>query len=186
MKKLIASAIVVIVTIASVQVNAQTTEKAVKKELKAEKKTAHKELRKLEGNQVSSRAKDSFLSDFGAIDNVKWERGAQFDEATFAKAGKTTTAYYDYSAKLVGTTTNRKFSDLPAKAQKEIKSRYKDYVTGAVVMYDDNEDNDTNMYYYGTQFDDADHYFVTVSKGGKETILMVAMEGQVSFYKQVS
>lgn len=185
MKKLIASAIIAFVAIAAVQVQAQTTTKEVKKELKSEKKAAHKQLRKLEGNKVSSRSKDQFNSDFDGVSDVSWQRGGQFDEATFTKDGAKMTAYYDYDSKLVGTTTNKKFADLPASAQKDIKNRYKGYTTGAVVMYDDNEGNETDMLYYGTQFDDADHFFVTVSKGGKETILMVSMAGEVSIFKEV-
>ncbi|HEV7381636.1 MAG TPA: hypothetical protein VGN64_17680 [Dyadobacter sp.] len=184
MKKLIASAIVAFVAIATVQVQAQTTTKEVKKELKSEKKAAHKALRKLEGKEVSSRAKDQFMSDFDGVSNVSWARGAQFDEATFTKDGVKMTAYYDYDSKLVGTTSIKKFADLPASAQKEIKKRYKDYTTGAVIMYDDNENNDTDMFFYGTQFEDADHYFVTVSKAGKESILKVSTDGEVSFFKQ--
>ena len=127
MKKLIASAIVAFVAIATVQVQAQTVAKDIKKELKAEKKASHKEARKLEGSEASTRSKDNFLSDFGDLANVKWARGSQFDEATFVKNGNATTAYYDYDSQLVGTTINKKFTDLPAKAQKEIKNRYKDY-----------------------------------------------------------
>ncbi len=183
MKKLIASAIVLIIGVATVNVNAQVTTKEVKKELKAEKKEAHKELRKAKSTEVSTRAKSNFLSDFAGATNVKWAKGPQFDEATFTKDGKTITAYYDFDSKLVGTTSDKKLSDLPAKAQKEIKNRYKGYTTGAVVMFDDNEANDTNMSFYGTQFDDADHYFVTVIKDGKESILKVTTDGAVSFFK---
>lgn len=186
MKKLIASVFVAILAVATVQVQAQTTPKETKKELKSEKKAARKELRKLEGKQVSARAKDQFISDFGKINNVSWVRQGPFDEATFTKGGSKVTAYYDYDSKLVGTSTDKKFADLPANAQKEIKNRYKDYVVGAVVMYDDNEANDTDMYIFGMQVDDADHYFVTVTKGGKESILMVSMKGEVSFFKQAS
>ena len=186
MKKLIASALVALLAIATIQTQAQTTAREIKKELKSEKKESRKELRKLEGQEVSSKAKDNFETDFGHIDNVKWVRRSQFDEAVFMKDGNSTTAYYDYHSNLVGTTTNKKITDLPANAQKEIKKRYKDYVTGAVVMFDDNEANDTNMSFYGTQFEDADHYFVTVLKGKEEIILMVSMTGEVSHFKQVS
>lgn len=186
MKILIASAIVALFTITTVQTQAQTTAKAIEKELKTEKKAGRKEHHKLEGNQVSSRAKDHFLTDFPAITDVKWERGDQFDEANFTKDGQTTTAYYDYNSNLVGTTTNKKFTDLPANAQKEIKKQYKNYVPGAVVMYDDNETNSTTMYFMGNQFEGADHYFVTVSKGKQEIVLMVTTDGQVTYFKQVS
>ena len=186
MKKLIASAVVALLAIATVQTQAQTTAKEIRKELKTEKKDSRKELHKEHAQEVSSIAKDNFESDFGKVDNVKWERGSQFDEAAFTKDGKTMTAYYDYHSNLVGTTTNKKFADLPKTAQNEIKKRYKDYVTGAVVLFDDNEANDTNMSFYGTQFEDADHYFVTVIKGKEEIILMVSMSGEVSFFKQVA
>ncbi|WP_221393970.1 hypothetical protein [Dyadobacter sp. NIV53] len=186
MKKLIASAIVALLAITAVQTQAQTTAKAIEKESKVEKREARKELRKLEGKEVSSMSKDHFVSDFGHISDVKWARGGQFDEATFTKDGQQTVAYYDYNSQLVGSTTSKKFSDLPAKAQKEIKKQYKDYVTGAVIMYDDNQDNDTNMVLFGHQFEDADHYFVTVSKGKQEIVLMVSMSGEVSYFKQVS
>jgi hypothetical protein len=185
MKKLIASAIVALLAIVTVQVQAQTAAKETKKEIKTEKKEAHKKLRKLEGNQVSSRSKDNFLNDFGSVSNVTWTRGGQFDEATFTKDGQQMTAYYGVDSRLVGTTTAKKFSDLPAKAQKEIKKQYKDYVTGAVVMFDDNDTNDSNMLLYGTEFEDADHFFVTVAKGGKETILKVAINGDVTYFKQL-
>lgn len=183
MKRFIASVVLALIALATIQVDAQTSTKEVKKELKAEKKAERKEIRKLEGNQVSFQAKDHFFSDFGNIAGATWVRGARFDEVTFTKDGKTMTGYYDYNAELVGTTTGKVFADLPAKAQKEIKNRYKGYVTGAVIMYDDNESNDTDMLLYGAQFEDADHYFVTVEKGGKETILMVSMDGAVSFFK---
>lgn len=187
MKRLIASVAVVFLAVTTVQVYAQTSsneaKKEVKKEIKKEKKEARKKLRKLEGKQVSTRAKDNFLTDFGNIPNAKWVRGAQFDEVTFTKNGKMMTAFYDYDSNLVGTTTPKAFGDLPASAQKEIKKAYKDYTLGAVVMYDDNESNDSDMLYYGTQFEGADHYFLTVSKGGKESILMISMDGMVSFFK---
>lgn len=186
MKKLIASAVVALLAIATIPTQAQTTAKEIRKELKTEKKDSRKELRQQEGQEVNSKSKDNFETDFGKVENVKWTKGTQFDEAVFTKDGKITTAYYDYDSNLVGTTVNKKFADLPKTAQSEIKKRYKDYITGAVVLFDDNEANDTNMSFYGTQFEDADHYFVTVSKGKEEIILMVSMDGEVSYFKQVS
>jgi len=123
MKTLIVSTVVVLLAVATVGANAQTTTKEVKKELKTEKKEARQKLRKLEGQQVSSKARDNFRSDFDNTSNAKWVRGPQFDEVTFTKDGKVMTAYYDYNSALVGTTSNKTFADLPAKAQKEIKNK---------------------------------------------------------------
>lgn len=185
MKTIITSAFVALLALGTIQANAQTTAKADKKEHHMEKKEARKSLRKLEGKEVNEMSKTHFASDFPDATNVTWTRGAQFDEATFTQNGAQQTAYYDYDTNLVGTTSAKTFADIPAAAQKEINKQYKGYNIGAVIQYDDNENNDTDMLYYGTQFEDADHYFVTVSKGGKETILMVGMDGQVSYFKEV-
>lgn len=140
----------------------------------------------MNANAVSVRSKDNFLGDFPNATNVQWARSAQFDEATFSVNGSKTTAYYDYGSNLVGTTTNKKLADLPATALKQIKKDYKDYTIGSVILFDDNENNDTDMFLYGSQFEDADHYFVTVIKGGHEDVLMVTMKGLVSYFHKMS
>lgn len=173
MKTFITSAIIAALAITGAQ--AQTLAKEVRKEHRAEK---HAEARQ----EVSSRSKDSFYADFGQAADAKWVRGPQFDEVTFTKDGQKQTAFYDSHFVLVGTTADKKFTDIPAKAQKEIQKQFKNYAIGAVVEYKDNENNDTNMLLYGTQFDDADHYFVTVSKGKEADVLMVKTDGQISFF----
>lgn len=150
------------------------------------RKTAMTPLKKLEGKEINVAAKNSFVSQFGNIQNVKWERSSNFDEATFVKDGKQMKAFFDYEGKFVGTTTHVTFADLPANAQKEIKSRYKDYtIVPTVVFYDDNELNETDMMLYGVQFEDADNYFVELTKGTKKIVLQVNMEGQVFFFKEL-
>ncbi|GLU53691.1 hypothetical protein [Dyadobacter frigoris] len=181
MKNLIAPAIVFVFAAVTVPLHAQSLAKADRKELKAE---ARQE-RKLEADDVRTASKTRFLEDFGNVNDVKWVRGVQFDEATFTLNNQLTTAFYDFNSELVGTTMIKKFADIPANAQKEIKKRYKGYTIGAVIMFDDNESNDTNMYMYGNQFEDADHYFVTVAKGKSEIILKVAADGEVSYFKEV-
>ncbi|MBO9613058.1 MAG: hypothetical protein J7619_10210 [Dyadobacter sp.] len=173
MKAFITSALIAALAITGAQ--AQTLAKEVRKEHRAEK---HAEAR----TEVNSRSKDSFYADFGQVSDAKWVRGPQFDEVTFTKDGQKQTAYYDSHFMLVGTTADKKFTDIPAKAQKEIQKQFKNYAIGAVVEYKDNENNDTNMLLYGTQFEDADHYFVTVSKGKEADVIMVKTDGQISFF----
>lgn len=173
MKTFITSAIIAALAITGAQ--AQTLAKDIKKEHRAEKRAEAR-------HDVSSRSKDSFYADFGQVADAKWSRGPQFDEVTFTKDGQKLTAYYDNQFILVGTTENKKFADVPAKAQKDIQKQFKGYAIGAVLEYKDNENNDTNMLLYGTQFDDADHYFVTVSKGKEADVLMVKTDGEVSFF----
>ncbi|WP_426294785.1 hypothetical protein ACN9ML_08320 [Dyadobacter endophyticus] len=173
MRTFITSAIIAALAITGAQ--AQTVAQDVRKEHRAEKRAEAR-------HEVSARSKDSFYADFGTVPDAKWLRGPLFDEVTFTKDGQKQTAYYDNHFILVGTTADKKFADVPAKAQKEIEKQFKGYAIGAVVEYKDNENNDTNMLLYGTQFEDADHYFVTVSKGKEADVLMVKTDGEVSFF----
>lgn len=189
MRTLITSAIIAAFAIAGAQTQAQTLAKDAKKDHKAEKKEvrleARQEARADSRNQVASLSRDAFYADFGQLPDVQWVRGPQFDEATFTKDGQKQTAYYDSRFTLVGTTADKKFADIPANAQKDIHKHFKGYAIGAVVEYKDNEQNDTNMLLYGTQFDDADHYFVTVSKGKEANVLMIKTDGEVSFFRNI-
>lgn len=176
-------------------VNAQTTVALVKNEIKThkeqesaikkEKREERRELKKLEGNSVSYQSKEAFYGDFGKIPVSKWERTTNFDQATFVKDGEVLTAYYDAGSKLVGTTSQKTFVDIPAAAQKFINRKYKGYSKAAVVFFDDNEWNETDMMLYGKQFADADNYFVVLKKDNKDIILQVDMTGDVSFFKQL-
>jgi len=179
MKKsiVILMAVLFFVTIGTIQGSDQNT----KKETKSVAKTP----RKLEGTKVSDLAKTHFLTDFGNLADVTWQRTANFDEATFTKNGKKIDAWYDYEANLVGTTSAAAFADVPASGQKEIKSLYKDYSIGPVVFYDDNEGNETDMILYGMQFIDADNYFVELTKGSDKIVVMVSPDGNVSFFKKL-
>jgi hypothetical protein len=192
MKKLIilpAAAFAIAVT-----ANAQPSDASVKTEIaslnkqelaiKKEKNEYRMELKKLKGKEVSYRAKQQFYRDFGDIPGTKWERTANFDRAIFTRDGQTSIAYYDSDANLVGTTTDKTFEDLPARARKYINSKYPGYSRG-VIFFDDNEFNETDMVLYSMQFDDADNYFVALKKGTGEIILKVSMRGDVSFFKKL-
>ena len=117
--------------------SAQTNEMLVKNDIQKDrfheseiKNSIHqdkKELRKMEGQEVSDLAREQFKVDFGNIPVNAWEGINNFDEATFTKDGNVTSAFYDDHAQLVGTTTEKKFSDLPLKAQKWINKKYNGY-----------------------------------------------------------
>jgi hypothetical protein len=190
MKPLIIASLAIL--LASGTIQAQSDYATVKKDIKQsnkeessikkEKKEERKALRKLEGQEPSYQSREQFAQDFDQVSNVEWKRTRFFDEATFTKDEKTMTAFYDYENKLVGTTEVKAFTDLPASAQKTINKKYKDYSVQKVIMFDDNEDNDTDMLLYGHQFDDADNYFVELQQGNKAIIVQVDMIGDVSFF----
>lgn len=167
---------------AVVTMQAQT--RLAKNELRKERHEKRVALRALEGKEVSYQSKEKFLSDFGNVEDVQWVRSGYYDEATFTgKDGTRTRAFYDNASELVGTTAARKFSDLPASAQKYIKKNYQNYLDAPVLLFDDNEANDTDMLLYGMQFDDEDVYFIEVRKDTRTDVLKVNMDGNVSLFK---
>jgi hypothetical protein len=149
---------------------------------KKEKKEERKELRKLKGQEVTYQSREAFYKDFGDVPVSKAERTTNFDKFTFTKNGLEMTAYYDIESNLVGTVSPKAFSDLPASAQKLIQEKYKDYTAGSVIFFDDNELNETDMILFGTQFDDADNYFVELKKENKNIIVQVTMNGTVEYF----
>lgn len=153
--------------------------------IKKEKLEDKKELKRLEGNDVSDQSRDQFYNDFGSIPETQWKKTAKYDEASFIKDGQVLNAFYDADSKLVGTTSDITFTDLPSKAQESINEKYKDYSVGDVLFYHDNELNDDDMALYSEQFDDGDSYFVELKKEDKEIVLQVHMDGVISFYTQL-
>ena len=185
MKKVLFASAALLLTIMGTEAQANDAiTKAEKKEIKKEKKEERVALRRQAGNEVSYQSKQSFYKDFGDQPNVVWTRTKFYDEAIFDKDGVPTTAYYDLDANLVGTTNMKTFADLPAAGQKQIKKDYKDYTVKAVVFYDDNENNDTDMVLYGNQFDDEDNYFVELQKDNKTIIVQCTMEGLVGYFAE--
>jgi len=76
--------------------------------------------------------------------------------------------------------------DLPAPARKYIEKHFNDYTTGTVILFDDNEYNDSPMELYETPFDGEDNYFVELSNNNKKIVLQIGMDGMVSFFKDIS
>lgn len=153
--------------------------------MKKESKSERKAFRHPEIKYVSRFSKNNFHTDFGYVPNVEWSRDDNFDMATFTQNGQKTEAFYDQDANLVGTTTEKSFADLPERSQQKIKTKYKDYAIGPVVLFDDNENNDTDMILYDSPFEDADNYFVELTKGNDKIVLRVDTPGFVYFFKKI-
>lgn len=144
-----------------------------------------KKLKKLEGSVVSDKSKDAFAQDFPGLSAISWTRGQNFDEVVFIKDGQRTTAYYDENSQLVGTTAPRNFSDLPRKGQDYINKHYPGYEKVAVILFDDNEMNETDMVLYNQQFADEDNYFVELKKDNKTIVVECTMGGMVSYFSRI-
>lgn len=147
--------------------------------------TERKTLIRLTGREVSDKAKQSFINDFGNLSVSQWERLNYYDKATFIKDGHTFSAFYDANAKLVGTTFEKSFDDLPANAQTVIKNKYKKYSVSNVSFFDDNKLNETDKVLFGLQFDDADSFFVELKKGRKKIVIQADEYGNVSYFTRI-
>jgi hypothetical protein len=154
------------------------------KESRREMRKTEKELKKHE-RSVSYQSQNAFIGDFPDAKNVTWHVGDAFDEATFNANGITMTAYYDADNELVGTTTEKTFNDIPLSAQEQIRKHYDGYTPKEVILFDDNENNETDMVLFDSPFEDEDNYFIAL-KNDKETIVLKSdMSGSVSFFKKL-
>jgi hypothetical protein len=160
-----------------------------RKETRIERKNTRRELRRERrvenDSEVSDLTKSHFIIDFHDAKNARFVKTKNFDEVDFMSGKKNLTAYYDYRNKLVGTTQNKTFADLPEKAQKEILKKYAGYNIDGVVKFDDNESNETDMIMYGAAFDDADNYFVELKNDSNAIVVKVGLLGEVSFFTNI-
>jgi hypothetical protein len=148
------------------------------------KKHAKKILRKLAGSNVSEQSKATFYVQFGNVPDVQWERQDYFDMATFIQNGQQMKAYFDNDGELVGTSIQTNMKALPMKAQLEIAKKYGDYSIGDVILYDDNNEQISDIILFGTQMESADNYFVELKKDNKRVILEVSPEARVSLFRE--
>jgi len=125
---------------------------------------------------------EQFNYDFPHATDIIWTRSV-FEEAAFTDGDIHKIAYYDVDNNLVGTTTYVDYSMLPAKAQRYISKKYKGYMIDKVILFDDNEANQTDMYLFNNSFEDEDTYFPVLSKDSKQVILKVTPDGNVSFFR---
>lgn len=141
-----------------------------------------KEIKKEERNAVSYQSKAAFTEEFSKANLISSEKVNGFDKFTFTRKGKEMSAFYDMTAKLVGTIQTKKFSDLPVVAQNTMLKEYNGFTPGQVIFYDDNELNETNMVLYGTTSENKDSYFVEMDKKSESIVLQVDKDGSVSYF----
>ena len=126
-----------------------------------------------------------FQLDFPNATNVSWKRSG-FEEAIFTLDNKEMKAFYDYNHDLIGTTTTVDYNTLPLAARKYIEKHCSDYTPQRVILFSDNEYNESDMVLYGNPFDDADNYFIELSNNNKTIVLQSNLEGLVTFFKDIS
>jgi hypothetical protein len=134
---------------------------------------------------VSFASKNSFGIDFPKATDMSWERSGVFDQVSFISDGQKLTGYYDSEGNLVGTTTTKKLADLPEKTQKILADKYADYKVGPIIFFHDNDQNDSDMVLWATQFDSEDLYFAELDKGPDKIVVQITPSGDVSYFTQI-
>lgn len=181
MKKILSAAAVIVLSAISLQSMAQTATAFQA----AHKKAVKKEERAIRKHEVSELTVQQFKVDFPGATNVASIRNGMISEFGFIQNNVQQKAYYDMDNGLIGTTSRKQVSDLPASAVKNIQKYYAGYGISKVILFDDNEANENDMLLYGRQFDDADNYFVELSKDDKTIILQVKLDGEVFFFQNI-
>lgn len=182
MKKIFLTAAAAAFTALLLSANARTVDnpdKESRKQLHRERRETRKELWL---HSVDAATEKQFEYDFPNALNVTWIQGA-FAEATFDDGTVHKTAYYDTDHLMVGTTTIVDYMVLPEKAMKQIAQKYKDYIIDKVILFKDNEANDTDMSLFNLPFPDEDNYFPFLMKGSKKIILKVSTNGSVGVFQ---
>ena len=135
---------------------------------------------------VSDLSKINFNKDFSNVENVSWARKGDFDVATFTKNDTRVKAYFGMQSELIGTITDKSYSDLPAEGRKEINDRYRNYTISQVLYFKTYTPNDNFMVLYGNQIENADSYFVELTKGNEKIVVRVNPLGNVSYFRALT
>lgn len=127
-----------------------------------------------------------FATDFPMATNVNWTKTEGYNAVSFVNNGERAHAYYNDKGILVGTIIDKKFTNLPDRAQYYITDHYNDYDISAVALYDDNEDEPGGLTLNSQSFDNWDHFFVRLiqKKTHQQLMLQVSTTGDVSVYKK--
>jgi hypothetical protein len=127
-----------------------------------------------------------FSADFPMATDVNWTKSDGYNTVSFVNNGERAHAYYNDKGILVGTIIDKKFTDLPDRAQYYITDHYNDYDISAVALYDDNEEEPGGLTLNSQSFDNWDHFFVRLiqKKTHQQLMLQVSTAGDVSVYKK--
>jgi len=137
-----------------------------------------------EATTPSAEAEDSFKANIGSAPDVKWSHSAALDVATYSKNNTETQAIFDFSGKLIGTSTLQKFSDLPKSAQNRITRQYKDYTIGEVIHLTYLGSLAPDFVLSGNLYNNPSNYFVDLKKGARMLVIEVTPDGETNLFSE--
>ncbi|WP_448698636.1 hypothetical protein ACFGVR_17440 [Mucilaginibacter sp. AW1-3] len=131
-------------------------------------------------------ALNQFSIDYKDAANVVWKVDGNCQKAEFVLEGKKVTAFYNLAGDFLGLTQAVDYKKVPAEAQKDIATNYKDYTVGEVIQLEPKQERESADIYAGSSFkNDAVVYFVDLKNAKEEILVRVTADANVYFFKQV-
>ncbi|MEO6812312.1 MAG: hypothetical protein ABI172_00155 [Ginsengibacter sp.] len=162
----------------------------VKNETRKMKKEIRQERRMIKSvEDIPTQTMSLFGQEFPKAQNVRWTFDAGFYEADFTSGNLKRMAFYDYDNNLVGTGKYVTYNNLPKGSLEQMDKYLKDYGIEKIIYYDDNELNASNVNPLdmdGSVLDRDDYYaLMKERRSGKEIILQITAEGEVSLFREL-
>lgn len=126
---------------------------------------------------VSYSVQQAFAADFANATNIVWSVNKNCQKVDFVIDGAKKTAFYNLSGEFLGVTQYADYKAIPAKSQKLIAEQYKGYTPASVIVYQVNENYNSEV--------DPTAYFVDLKSSAHEVLVRVNNSGNVEFFKQV-
>ena len=164
-----------------------------KREISAKLRTEKEELHQVKKiiNEISYTPSTSmvekFKMNFPKAQKVNWLQTDGYVEADYTMNKSKMATFYDLNNTLIGTARYISYKSFPARGRRYIASHYKGFVPEKAMYFDDNDQNATNMNFFGSDIDQDDYYVLLRNKKNdkKEIVLQVTPHGSVSYFSDV-
>lgn len=135
---------------------------------------------------VSYTVLNQFNVDFADAKDVSWTVTNNSQKADFTLNNVKMTAFYSLDGEYLGLTHNVDFKSIPAAAQKDIQSKYKDYTVGEVIKFETPvaASNWADRLTTGNEVEPVS-YFVDLKNESSEILVRVSPQAGIYFFKQV-
>ena len=126
---------------------------------------------------ASYSVQQAFGADFANATNASWTVTKNCQKVDFLTDGVKRTAFYTLAGDFLGVTQVVDYKAIPAKSQKLIAADYKGYNAGDVIVYQANQNYNSEI--------ESTTYFVDLKSAEHEVLVRVTDSGSVEFFKQV-
>jgi hypothetical protein len=164
-----------------------------KREISAKLRTEKEELHQVKkiiheiSYTPSTSMVEKFKMNFPKAQKVNWLQTDGYVEVDYTMNKSKMATFYDFNNTLIGTAKYIGYESLPAMGRKDIARHYKGFVPEKAMYFDDNDQNTTNMNFFGSDINRDDYYVLLKNKKNdkNEIVLEVSPHGSVSYFSEV-